>query len=106
MERNPDLLVLIPAARCARPLAVADSGETIKKALQVLQEHGVPSRNVTLLNVFAKEAGLRSIVADYPEVRQIARKRCARQYFSALTRRWVDADERFVLGGFAGYCRH
>jgi len=57
-----------------------DSGGTIKKALEVLHDHGVPASNVTLLNVFANEAGLRSIIAHFPEVRNEYFQPCRELY--------------------------
>eukprot|EP00911_Craspedida_sp_UC1_P002665 UC1_evm1s1959 len=47
---------------------IVNSGATVTKALSVLADHGVDLSKVTLLNLIATSAGLRTIVDAYPHI--------------------------------------
>jgi hypothetical protein len=49
-------------------LTLPATGETIVKAVEVLQEHGVAEQNITILNLFATPEGILYILAKFPKV--------------------------------------
>jgi len=64
------------------------TGNTVVKAINVLQEHGVKHNNIIILNLFCTPQGLRSVLKHYPqlkiltsEVNTIAPNHFGQKYF-------------------------
>jgi len=48
---------------------VMSSGNTITKALDVLEEHGVKEENIIILNLFSTPKGLKSVLKIFPKLK-------------------------------------
>lgn len=48
---------------------VMSSGNTITKALHVLEEHGVQEENIIILNLFCTSKGLNSVLQEFPKLK-------------------------------------
>lgn len=59
------LLNVIPISKNC----VLGSGNTVIKAVNVLQEHAVEEENIILLNLFSTPAAARTITSAFPKVR-------------------------------------
>ncbi len=46
----------------------ADSGLTINAAIKVLNDHGVTDSRITILNLFAVESGIQTVLTAHPDV--------------------------------------
>ncbi|CAH1799585.1 unnamed protein product [Owenia fusiformis] len=48
---------------------IMSTGNTIRKAVNVLEEHGVNEQNIVVLNLFSTPHGLKSVIKSFPDLK-------------------------------------